>query len=641
MSVQFGKVNLDGKPVDPKDLERVRPVLAPYGPDEEGWICKDHYGAIYRSFHTTKDARLESQPHVLPSGTVIMWDGRLDNREELIDRLGPGFSGESTDLSIVVSTFERRGTDCFAHLVGDWAVSVWDPVSRRLILAKDFLGARHLFYSVHKDDVSWCTILDPLALFRKDRSLQEEYIAGWLSSFPAAQLTPYEGIHSVPPSSFVVLRSGACTVRKYWDFDPNKRVRYTTDREYEEQFRSAFSVAVRRRLRSDSPILAELSGGMDSSSIVCMADKIATDGSDRTDTVDTISYFDDSEPNWNERPYFMRVEEGRGRAGYHIDVGLLQPKPIRLQDLAFAATPSSFTGSTDANTEFADCVNDKGYRVLLSGMGGDEVMGGVPTSTPELQDLLATGQVHALARKLKTWSLSKRKPWPHLCFDALRGFLPFVWSRDTKIEQAMPWIAAGFLKRNRIALAGYGTRLKLFGSLPSFQESLSTLEVLRRQVSTVVPSPVPLHEKRYPYLDRDLLEFIYALPREQLVRPGQRRSLMRRALVGVVPQDIIGRRRKAFASRAPMMTVAEEWSALVVEKLMTVAMEIIDQRNVEATLRAAQQGHEVAIVPLMRLVSLETWLRSLKGALDVTSPNVISNRANASLNRIVTTATSL
>ena len=86
-----------------------------------------------------------------------------------------------------------------------------------------------------------------------------------------------------------------------------------SDAEYEEHFRSVFAQSVRRRLRSDSPILAELSGGMDSSSIVCMADEIISRGQLATPRLDTLSYYDDSEPNWNERPYFSQVEEKRGR----------------------------------------------------------------------------------------------------------------------------------------------------------------------------------------------------------------------------------------------------------------------------------------------------------------------------------------
>jgi asparagine synthetase B (glutamine-hydrolysing) len=88
MSAQFGRCNFDGKPADPQELERVRPVLAMYGPDAEGIFRKDNVGIIYRACHTTRESRLENQPHVSPSGVVITWDGRLDNREDLIGLLG-------------------------------------------------------------------------------------------------------------------------------------------------------------------------------------------------------------------------------------------------------------------------------------------------------------------------------------------------------------------------------------------------------------------------------------------------------------------------------------------------------------------------------------------------------------------------
>src|SRR5208283_2214711 len=135
--------------------------------------------------------------------------------------------------------------------------------TQSLVLAKDFVGTRHLYYSFDEDQVTWSTVLDPLVLFSgKTFSLCEEYIAGWFSFFPAVHLTPYVGIHSVPPSSFVVLQHKKHTIRKYWDFDSGNSIRYGADGEYEEHFRTVFSDAVKCRLRSDNPILAELSGGM-------------------------------------------------------------------------------------------------------------------------------------------------------------------------------------------------------------------------------------------------------------------------------------------------------------------------------------------------------------------------------------------
>src|SRR5207253_1227956 len=108
-------------------------------------------------------------------------------------------------------------------------------------------------------------------------------------------------------------------VSGYWDFDPGKRIRYRTDAEYEEHFRAVFGKAVQRRLRSDGPILAELSGGMDSSSIVCMADSIIARGDVESPRLDTISWFDNSQPATDELPYIAIVEQRRGRTGFHID----------------------------------------------------------------------------------------------------------------------------------------------------------------------------------------------------------------------------------------------------------------------------------------------------------------------------------
>src|SRR5262249_17727823 len=163
-------------------------------------------------------------------------------------------------------------------------------------LAKDFLGTRQLYYTVSGDHVSWCTILDPLVIFNnRSLSFNKEFIAGWVSFFPAEHLTPYSEIAAVPASSFVCLSREKKQVTKYWNFDPAKRINARQDVDYEEHFRSVFSEAVRKRLRANSPIVAELSGGMDSSSIVCVGDSVLRRGLADTPRLDTISYYDDSE----------------------------------------------------------------------------------------------------------------------------------------------------------------------------------------------------------------------------------------------------------------------------------------------------------------------------------------------------------
>ncbi len=575
---------------------------------------------LYRAFHTTKESRREKQPHLSSSsGAVITWDGRLDNRAELISELSDSLTNGSTDVAIVAIAFEKWGANCFAKLIGDWALSIWNPGSRSLIMAKDPIGTRHLYYSFDDNQVTWSTILDPLVqLAGKTFALNGEYIAGWFSMFPAVDLTPCVGIHSVPPSSFVLLRPGRHTVSRYWNFDPQKKIRYRTDAEYEEHFRTVFAKAVQRKLRSDRPVLAELSGGRDSSSIVCMADTIVARGAADTPRLDTISYFDDAEPNWNERPYFTKVEEKRGRTGWHVNVGAQDPEQIPAPEPPpesphdrFVPTPG-YDGRTSPQIRM--CMASQGNRVMLSGIGGDEVMGGVPTSAPELENLLARAQFGALAHQLKVWALEKRKPWFHLFWEAARGFFPPALVGVPKYMRPAPWLQSGFVKRHWAALTGYPSRAKLFGPLPSFQENVSTLDALRRQLARTALPFEPPYEKRYPYLDRGLLEFMFAVPREQLVRPTQRRSLMRRALVGIVPDEILNRKTKAFAARSPMVAISNDWAhfAEMTQNMLSSSLGIVDPERISEALQKVRRGEEVPMVTLRRTLFLEGWLKDLR-----------------------------
>jgi asparagine synthase (glutamine-hydrolysing) len=488
-----------------------------------------------------------------------------------------------------------------------------------VLLAKDPIGTRHLYYSFDSTQATWSTILDPLVRFAgKTFSLNEEYIAGWFSMFPAVHLTPCVGIHSVPPSSFVLLRPGKHAASQYWDFDPNKKIRYRSDAEYEEHFRTVFARAVQRKLRSDSPVLAELSGGRDSSSIVCMADTVIASGRADTPRLDTISYYDDSEPNWNERPYFTKVEEKRGRTGWHVNLGAQDLKEILSPESRleapyghFAATPGD---DGHAAAQLRMCLASQGNRVVLSGIGGDEVMGGVPTPAPELENLLATAQFGALSHRLKLWALEKRKPWFHLFWEAARGFFPPALVGVQKYMRPAPWLQPSFVKRHWAALTGYPSRTKLFGPLPSFQDSVGTLDALRRQLASTSLPFEPPYEKRFPYLDRGLLEFMFAIPREQLVRPTQRRSLMRRALVGIVPSEVLNRKGKAFVVRSPMVAISDGWVhfAEITKNMLSSSLGIVDSERFSNALQKVRQSEEVPIVTLRRTLCIESWLKDLR-----------------------------
>jgi asparagine synthase (glutamine-hydrolysing) len=608
VSVQFGLWNFDGRPVDAEYLGKVRAMFAAHSPDGVTACVKGGCALLHGALHVTQESRNERQPAISPAGRFLAWDGRLDNRTELLswlDRCGP----DPTDLSIVAAAWERQGARCLGGLVGDWSLSVLSHHERTLLLAKDFLGARPLFYLLTPQYVAWSTLLNPLVLVSGGRlTLSEEYLAGWLAGFPAAHLTPYNEIRSVPPASFVRITPGAASVESYWHFASQPVSQASSDAEYEERFRALFFDAVRRRLRSACPVIAELSGGMDSSSIVCVADKIVA--SENREPVETVSFFDDSEPNWNERPYFAAVEALRGRAGFHLNVardGRFVPE----RDGGFPVTPAYGARQSEPHAQLAQFLGAGDFRVLLSGVGGDEFTGGVPTGIPELADLLRGGHLRRFLKRALSWAMAARQPVLYLIGRTLQTFLCGLGVSASRKQWPMPWLTSAFAHRHRRILTARVTGFRWSGPLPTFQENLLVLDGLQRQIACAGHSPTPACEKRYPFLDRDLLQFLFNVPRGQLVRPNQRRSLLRRSFRGIVPDLVLDRPRKAFVVTSHLKAIAADWQNVssLTERMVLESLQILDSAILHKTLEQARRGEDVPLLPAMRALRAEWWLR--------------------------------
>ena len=143
---------------------------------------------------------------------------------------------------------------------------------------------------------------------------------------------------------------------------------------------------------------------------------------------------------------------------------------------------------------------------------------------------------------------------------------------------------------------------------PSNSGNIDTINAIRRQLGCFPQPTSPYYEKRYPYLDRDLLESLFAIPRNQLVRPGQRRSLTRRALAGIVPDDVLNRPRKAFVCRAPLAALTQEQITLT---LLGYSLRIVDAHRFHDFVQSAARGREIPVTAALRTVILERWLAHL------------------------------
>jgi asparagine synthase (glutamine-hydrolysing) len=612
MSVQFGICNRDGEPVSEDVLRRIEDLLTPYAPDGVSMLRQKSSALLYGSFETGCDSA-KLQPYRLATRDWMTWDGRLDNRNDLI-RSSLSLTTQSTDAEIVAGTYERLGTGMFSQLIGDWAICIFSDDRQEVVLARDFIGARSLFYRVDDRHVGWSTVLDPLVLLENGMPrVSEPYVASWLSSFPRSGLTPYVHVFSVPPSSTVRIRSGQLTVSKYWDLDPAQSIRYRTDRDYEEHFRCTLREAVRRRIVSTKPVLAELSGGVDSSSIVCVADSLLAGGESLAPRLDTVTYYDSAEPNWDELPYAQSVEQQRGRTGSHIDIGPHSFERGDQRSEHFRIIPTSPYARSSAADCFSQLLKNRGYRAVLSGLGGDEILGGVPTPLPELADLLVGLEPARFFRQSLRWAFAKRKPIVTLWSTLLRQFLPQGHGVSNRPNAQLTWLTKEFAARCERDLRVLFRRTKLTGSRPSFQANLLAVDSCRSQLSCMALESNPVYEWRYPLLDRDLVSFCISIPREQMVRPHERRSLMRRALTDIVPREILDRRRKAYVSRALVKVVRADFARLRNGgRFLTEELGIVDCKELERAVQNAEQGRDVATVPLLRTFALEGWLRSLR-----------------------------
>jgi asparagine synthase (glutamine-hydrolysing) len=455
----------------------------------------------------------------------------------------------------------------------------------------------------------WCNHLAALALNGQSLTLSEEYVAGYFAFQPDARLTPYQEIQAVPPGHFLRINSSTTTLTRHWTFSGRSPINYKTDTEYEEQFRFLFRQSVRRRLRTDRPILAELSGGLDSSSVVCMADDIV-EKEGYPAVVDTFSSFDPSEPDEDDFPYFSRVEERRGATGTHAELRGIGDS-FSLFYSRFVAIPL-LGERLEMKVERQKTIRRGGYRVVLSGTGGDEFLGQTLDPRVQMADLLMQWKFGDLWNQLMAWSLPVRRPWIQLLFQSATWFAPTTLrTHITKSAKAEPWINNKFAREFRLAELLLDPPKGSRWLLPSVRERMQTVPSFGRQLTNVVPSS---YDVRYPFLDQSLVEFLLSIPIGQLLRPNERRSLMRRAFADLLPLEVVQRRTKAGVGRCYALTLSKHWNELqeLLKDPIIAKLGFVDIQRFRKSVTDMKNGHlSFTFVRVLRGLVLECWVRDL------------------------------
>jgi asparagine synthase (glutamine-hydrolysing) len=542
-----------------------------------------------------------TRPIRSPEGHLLVWDGRLDNRPDLRTAVRSQGTASLTDAELVMALCRQDGVSrTLPRLIGDWALWFWNAHNRQLCLARDYAGVRPLHYHLDRDGAVWSPSLDALLEHIKGAwPLDRGYLAGMFFLGPDPAGTPYEGIVSVPPAHAVIIDGDRTRTEPFWSPPFERRLRYRRDSDYEEHFRALFREAVRCRLETDEPAWAFLSGGLDSSSIVCVADDLMARGDARTPALRTITYVFESSATTGERSFIADVERRRGESSHCLDTAsypYLRPRP----DMA-PAVPYLLDGSVALAQAQKALMDRLGGRVLLCGSGGDELLGNSRRGEAVLADHLRRGEYGAFSRGLRDWSTSLRRPALQVLGQAIaslsgRGLSAFPAGPP-------PWLAPAFvdLVRDR----------EIVTRTPAHREWPTSLRSVIARTAQQDYASWCGGDVRYPFVDRRLVEFCLSIPLEQLTRPGETRSLMRRALRGIVPERVLTRRSKNVPAQPIGDAVEREWARLA----RLFSQPLLEQYGLAAAaelapaLRRARHGAEKFLGPLLWAVVLEEWLQ--------------------------------
>ncbi|MFI5179020.1 MAG: asparagine synthetase B family protein [Vicinamibacterales bacterium] len=495
---------------------------------------------------------VDEQPAVDPvDGSVIVFDGRLDNRDDLLAALD--LRGRNlSDAGVVLAAHRAWGDATAERLLGDFAFALWDPRTRRLTLARDPLGVRAIAYAAVPGGIAFAT--EPRQLLRvsevdrrPDMGFVAECVAGIIVS---RSDTIFRGVRRVPAAHVATATSDGIRVVRYWDVDPGRQIRYADDREYPERLRELYDDAVRARVRGVDRVAIALSGGVDSSSVLGVTARVTRGGPVGVGayTHALRGFADADEERYAEAaarhcdvPLVAIPFESTGLASYRSTARRLEdtmPGTLGSGDLALAARASA-----------------DGSGVMFLGVGGDEWLTGVVQHSA---DLLRRGRLVAAARQV--WA-DAHNP------DAFHGLRV---QATTCVWAALPGGARRFVKRilpardhvppgfNRAFADDVSLVDRL--ALPLVDARFPTLASGAAYAAATHPHGCYAWEEgarqaglfeielSAPLLDRRIAEFAIALPESQRWQGREAKRVLRAAMQGDAPDLVRLRNNKCDPS---------------------------------------------------------------------------------------------
>lgn len=522
-------------------------------------------------------------------GNTCEFDGRAD-----------GYGGNAA--ASVLALYEQRGVEGLRRLTGDWSLVIHDATRQAIILASDHAGTRPLYYFHSTESVHWDTSLPRLATRTGQRALNSDYVAEYLATGFAVNSTPYGEVRPVPAGRALTISGRGVDTTVLWTPPAETSIRFGTDAGYEDVFRALFEEAVAVRLQIAGPVAAELSGGLDSSSIVCMADRLIASGEAAASGLITFNYIAPDSP---DRPYMAEVEhQCRTARSVHIDA---QEFPFLTERIDSKSRP---TFSETRLARVRRHMESAGSSVLLTGQLGDLVTGNLVDDSIQAADHLRQARLGAAIGETFAWSRSLRLPVYSVFWNAIRAAFGAGLPRHGA-NGGEDSLTPAFRSRARQLARRRMADCAPAGAAPSCRKRIFGLGQLFGSRFFECPDPLRGLLYSHPYTHRPLLDFLLAIPPAMLCRPGEPRRLMRRALRGIIPPAVSRRRSKGnyegMFLRA--MRGCAAGFAEAPESMLLVRRGYIESRSAGARLSRLIQGAQCNAGQLRQIILLELWLR--------------------------------
>ncbi|MBN1805930.1 MAG: asparagine synthase (glutamine-hydrolyzing) [Sedimentisphaerales bacterium] len=540
-----GVFNTERKPVSESLLVRMNEQIVHRGPDDDGYWLDGHVGLAMRRLSII-DVAGGKQPLYNEDGQIVtVYNGEIYNFPEL--RKGLIKRGHTLrtkcDTEVIPHLYEEKGDTFINDLNGMFAIGLWDRTQQRLLLIRDRLGIKPLYYTQANGQVLFGSELKSLVAAGIDRTVSKEALYHYLTyGYIPAPLTIYHNVFKLQPGHLAIVTDASLEIKRYWEVKPGQQEVYTEE-EWLEQLEELLMDAVRRRLISDVPLGALLSGGVDSSLVVAMMAKCSRN---RVKTF-TIGF---DEAYYNEAQHARKVAEQYGTDHNEL---IVRPKVADHFEKIVLQYDEPFADSSAIPTYFVSKMAREHVTVALSGDGGDELFAGYNRYV-EFFRKRPLYYIPSPIRRYTFGSLGRMLPFGthgkrFLLSLALNPLTDFVTGRGSFSNNDL--ISPDYISENNNIDTMDIAKPYINAHYPHELDALCMHDLklyLPDDILTKVDraSMAVSLEVRVPLLDYRLVEFAFGLPPRLRLRGNTGKYLLKRLLERYLPAKHIYRSKHGF-----------------------------------------------------------------------------------------------